>query len=117
MDDGSTHVRQWFVSLGTITGTEQDALDQLVEIASERVRQVFGTAGCRIAQDGTSIVVSKTTPLLSENTYEVDCRYSAVRVLTTVPPRPHPVRPDPPAHKRSERSGRRRKPRGQNRKR
>ncbi|MCL2467961.1 MAG: hypothetical protein FWF02_09785 [Micrococcales bacterium] len=66
-------------------GTEQQAMARLMELALEMAKTIKPSKGYKIAQDGTTLIVSPAKldwgqPLLP------DTRFTAVRIVTTVPP-------------------------------
>ena len=70
--------------LDIVTGTEQDAIDRLLEIATRRAKDlVRPSKGYRIIQEGTSVVV---TQIEYHWGYLPEYRFTAARILETVPP-------------------------------
>lgn len=71
--------------LGMVTGTEKEAMDQLLEVAIEGARRLITPSkGCQVAQEGTSIVVSPVKRGWSEVHYQ-EYRLTAVPLMTVQP--------------------------------
>lgn len=83
--DGSSGRTFLSRELEVVVGTEQQAMARLMELALEMAKTIKPSKGYKIAQDGTTLIVSPAKldwgqPLLP------DTRFTAVRIVTTVPP-------------------------------